>query len=37
MADHIVLPTAHTLMLFDRRVIVQVAHFLRDGSFYRES
>jgi pimeloyl-ACP methyl ester carboxylesterase len=37
MADHIVLPTAHTLMLFDRRVIVQVAHFLRDGRFYRES
>ncbi|UOO76455.1 alpha/beta fold hydrolase [Neisseria sp. Dent CA1/247] len=33
MKDHIVMPTSHTAMLFDRRVTAQAAAFLLQGRF----
>ena len=35
MADHLVVPTNHTLLPFDGRVVAQVRHFLRNGAFSR--
>ena len=36
-SDHLVLPVAHTAMIYNRPVADQVAHFLRDGQFKRPS
>lgn len=33
MADHIVLPVQHTMMVHDRRVMAQTVAFIRDGRF----
>ncbi|WP_254913827.1 hypothetical protein [Sphingobium sp. Z007] len=33
--DHLVLPVAHTAMIYARLVVDQVAHFLKDGGFRR--
>jgi pimeloyl-ACP methyl ester carboxylesterase len=33
MKDHIILPTTHTFMMMDNRVIAQTAHFLKHGVF----
>lgn len=33
MADHIVLPTPHPLIVRDRAAVEQVVAFLRDGRF----
>lgn len=35
LADHLVLPVTHTLMVYDRRVIGATLGFLRDGIFDR--
>lgn len=34
-SDHMVMPVAHTAMIYSRPVADQVAHFLRDGRFPR--
>lgn len=34
-ADHLVMPVAHTAMIYTRPVADQVAHFLREGRFKR--
>ncbi|MFY9350600.1 MAG: alpha/beta fold hydrolase [Sphingobium sp.] len=34
-SDHLVMPVAHTAMIYSRLVADQVAHFLRDGRFRR--
>jgi pimeloyl-ACP methyl ester carboxylesterase len=33
MSDHIIIPCPHALMMFDPRIIHQVAAFLKDGKF----
>jgi pimeloyl-ACP methyl ester carboxylesterase len=35
LADHVILPVTHTLMVYDRRVIGATLGFLRDGIFDR--
>jgi triacylglycerol esterase/lipase EstA (alpha/beta hydrolase family) len=35
-ADHIVMPVAHTAMLYSAPVAKQIVHFLRDGRFLRD-
>lgn len=34
-SDHLILPVAHTAMIYNRPVADQVAHFLREGRFKR--
>lgn len=36
-ADHLILPVAHTAMIYTRPVVDQVVHFLRDGQFRRDA
>ena len=33
MKDHVILPTTHTFMMMDNRVIAQTVHFLKHGIF----
>ncbi len=37
MQDFLALPVSHTFMIWDRDVIQQVVHFLRNGKFYRSN
>jgi triacylglycerol lipase len=37
MQDFLELPVSHTFMIWDRDVIQQVVHFLRNGKFYRSN
>jgi len=37
MKDHVILPTTHTFMMMDNRVIAQTAHFLKHGVFIHTS
>ncbi|WP_298399259.1 hypothetical protein [Sphingobium sp.] len=34
-SDHLILPVAHTAMIYSQPVADQVAHFLREGRFKR--
>lgn len=36
MRDHIVMPATHSFMMFNRNVMRQVAHFLKEEKFQRE-
>lgn len=37
MKDHVILPTTHTFMMTDSRVIAQTSHFLKHGVFIHSS